>query len=32
MSLGMAIAKALGVELDETMPKEHPQVQASTIA
>ena len=32
IGLGMAIAKALGVDLDETMPKEHHQVQASTIA
>jgi catalase len=32
IGLGMAVAKALGVELDDTMPKEHHQVQASTIA
>jgi catalase len=32
IGLGMAIAKALGVELEDTMPKEHPQMQVSTIA
>jgi catalase len=32
MGLGMAIAKGLGVDLEDTMPEEHSKAQATTVA
>ena len=32
MGLGMANAKGLGVGLEDTMPKEHSQAPATTVA